>query len=268
MVKDTGDKPQERPVLRAILNAKRKFQPLLKDKNNPFFKSKYADLAALMDVVEGPLLDEDVVILQPTTVKPEGQFLRTRLVHVPSGDEEFGELKIPDNLDAQKTAATATYFKRVTLQALLGIPARDDDGETAHGRGDYDPSHPTASPKPPVKPPAPTPGTGGSFTTDPRQAAKDKKKAEEAAKPAEAKGKDAGLANVTIQSIAPGDHPTVKFSKLITSGGLFIVMGESPKFAEAMKAAQVAALNKTSVVIEYHVNQKGSNIVDVLRVEE
>lgn len=270
MSKDASDKdkPAERAILRAILNAKKKFGPLLKDKTNPFYKSKYSDLPALMDVVEGPLLDEDVVILQPTIVKPEGQYVRTRLVHV-SGDEESGELMLPAGLDAQKTVAAITYYKRATLQALLSIPARDDDGETTNGRGDYDPNHPTSAPKPPTRPPAPAPGPGGSFTTDPRQAAKDKKKAEEAAKPAEAKGKEATYpANVVIKSIAPGNHPTVKFSKLETTGGTFIVMGDSEHFAEVMKAAQVAALNKTNVIIEYHVNQKGSNIVDVLRVEE
>jgi hypothetical protein len=261
MVKEASDRPVERPVLRAILNAKKKFGPLLKDKNNPFYKSKYADLAALMDVVEGPLLEEDVVILQPTIVKPEGQYVRTRLVHVPSGDEEPGELKLPDNLDAQKIVAAITYYKRATLQSLLSIPSRDDDGETANGRGDYDPSHPTATPR---KPATASVGTGASNVVIPGFGKQPKPKGEAKA-PA---GKDDGIASVTIQSIAPGDHPTVKFSKLVTSGGLFIVMGDSPKFTDAMKAAQLAALNKSTVVIEYHVNAKGSNIVDILRVEE
>ena len=257
MVKETGDKPIERPVLRAILNAKRKFQPLLKDKNNPFFKSKYADLAVLMDVVEGPLLDEDVVILQPTIVKPEAQYLRTRLVHVPSGDEEFGELKIPDNLDAQKTAATATYFKRVTLQALLGIPARDDDGETAHGRGDYNPNHPTATPT------GPTPK---SFTTDPRQAAKDKAKLEPPKPDATKPG--AGLASVTVKSIQPIKISGVEASMLKTSGGDFIVDTRKPTARDILKIAQAASVAGSLVVIDYVTSEKtGNNLVSTVRME-
>lgn len=240
-----------RPVLKGILEAKKVFGPLIKDKSNPFFKSKYADLAALIDVVEKPLLDQEIMILQPTIVKPEGQYVRSRLIHV-SGDEEFGELRIPDNLDAQKTVAAITYYKRATLQALLGIPAHDDDGETAAGR--FQPE---------------TPSTPKSFTTDPKVAARDAKKAEKkAAAEAPPKPENSGLANVTVNSILPGNHPTVKFSKLETSGGTFIVMGDSPKFTDAMKAAQAAALSKSQVVIEYHTNAKGSMVVDVLRVEE
>lgn len=266
MVKDTGPERPERPVLRAILNAKRKFGHLLKDKTNPFYKSKYSDLPALMDVVEGPLLDEDVVILQPTVVKPEGQYVRTRLVHI-SGDEESGELMLPAGLDAQKTVAAITYYKRATLQSLLSIPARDDDGETSNGRGDYDPNHPTVAPKATAKPPTPATGPGGSFTTDPRQAAKEKAKVEAKAAPKAEPKKDDGLANVRIQSVQPAKINGFDVSVLKTSGGDFVVDLRKATSKDILALASKAEQSKAQVVIDHHLAGGGNMIVDTLRME-
>lgn len=257
MVKDASDKPEEKKILRAILNAKKKFGPLLKDKNNPFYKSKYSDLPALMDVVEGPLLEEDVVILQPTIVKPEGQYVRTRLVHI-SGEEESGELELPKNLDAQKTVAAITYYKRATLQALLAIPARDDDGETAHGRGDYDPNHPTAPHKP-----APA-----SFSPDPREQKKIEKKAEEKKAPVQLPASpNAGLANVVVQSISADKVNGVDCSRLKTSGGDFIVDVRKATAKDILKVANESSQSKANVIIDFFTTDAGNSVVKTLRAE-
>lgn len=221
----------------------------VKTKTGASYSYNYADLPSILDLTRKPLSENGLSVSQMTVVQEGAMMLLTRLMHA-SGEFIEASYPLPINATAQDMGSAITYARRYSLSPLIGIAPDDDDDGKAAQENDVKPSTPTR------------------FTTDPRQAAKDKKKAEEAAKPAEAKGKDAGLANVTITSIAPGNHPTVKFSKLETSGGTFIVMGDSPKFSDAMKAAQVAALNKTKVVIDYHVNAKGSNVVDVLRVEE
>ncbi len=60
--------------------------------------------------------------------------------------------------DPQATLATLTYARRGALMAILGIPAVDDDGETAVGRGtDTAASGPRQAPPATAKPaPQPT----------------------------------------------------------------------------------------------------------------
>ena len=40
-------------------------------------------------------------------------------------------LELPANLDAQKIGSAITYYRRYTLQSLLGLQAEDDDGNGA-----------------------------------------------------------------------------------------------------------------------------------------
>ena len=40
-------------------------------------------------------------------------------------------LTLPTDLDAQKIGSAITYYRRYTLQSLLGLQAEDDDGNGA-----------------------------------------------------------------------------------------------------------------------------------------
>lgn len=142
-------------VIKQLMAAMKQFKPLVKDKNNPFFKSKYADLPQVYDVVKGPLQDHGFVLLQGTGHWPDGVgYIKTQLLHV-SGEEFTSTYDLPPNLDAQKMAAAVTYGKRVALCALLALAADDeDDGEAAVGRNTRHPE-PVKRDKP-VSPPAPS----------------------------------------------------------------------------------------------------------------
>lgn len=108
--------------------AKREFGRLFKTKDNPFFKSKYADLNALLSTVEGPLSAKGIMILQPII----GSSVATILIDVETGDEIVrSEMEIPENKDPQKLGSSVTYLRRYTLQSLLAIQAEDDDGNRA-----------------------------------------------------------------------------------------------------------------------------------------
>jgi len=103
-----------------------------KDKSNPFFKSKYADLEAVWGVVREPLAANDLSVVQ--YVSKDGKTMVTHLFHK-SGEWMKGYWPFtPSKQDAQGMGAAGTYARRFGLAAILGIVQTDDDGHTAADR--------------------------------------------------------------------------------------------------------------------------------------
>ena len=117
-------------IYKKLSKAKAEFSPLLKDSKNPFFKSKYASLNALMDVIEKPFHDNGLLLLQPI----QDGMVVTQIMNIDSDEIITSEMRLPDNIDPQKLGSAITYFRRYTLQSLLGLNAQDDDGEAAKPR--------------------------------------------------------------------------------------------------------------------------------------
>lgn len=116
----------------ALVKAQAKIKFASKDANNPFFKSKYADLPAVIDAIKEPLNSNGISFLQIVTV--EG--VETVLLHE-SGEFISGTTAIivAKQNDPQALGSAITYAKRYGLQAIVGVPADvDDDGEAAMGR--------------------------------------------------------------------------------------------------------------------------------------
>jgi hypothetical protein len=115
----------------ALVKAQAEMGSPKKDSANPFFKSKYADLAEVISVVKDPLLKHGNAFLQIVT--QDG--VETTLIHE-SGEFISGTTPVivakPN--DPQALGSAITYARRYGLQAMLGIPAEDDDGEKAMGR--------------------------------------------------------------------------------------------------------------------------------------
>jgi hypothetical protein len=97
---------------------------------NPHFKSKYADLAAVIKTARKPLSANGL-----STVQTIGDgVLHTRLLHT-SGQWIASEYPLPMSGRPQEFGSALTYARRYSLSALLGIAAdEDDDGNTA-GKG-------------------------------------------------------------------------------------------------------------------------------------
>lgn len=109
-------------------DAKKEFNVLLKKSSNPFFKSSYADLNALMETVEEPLMNHGLIITQPIM---DGVLI-TNIIDIETEGILFSSsLELPKLNDPQKVGSAITYFRRYTLQSLLGINAYDDDGNHA-----------------------------------------------------------------------------------------------------------------------------------------
>lgn len=118
----------------ALAKAQGQMESAKKDSQNPFFKSKYADLAAIVEAVKVPLSQNGLSYVQITDI-PEGDadavLVETVLMHV-SGEWLSGRLRMPvTKNDAQGTGSAITYARRYGLQAMLGVPAEDDDGNAA-----------------------------------------------------------------------------------------------------------------------------------------
>ncbi|MDX1532826.1 MAG: ERF family protein [Nitrosopumilaceae archaeon] len=104
-----------------------------KDKQNPFFKSTYADLASVFDVIREPFACNGLSIVQTLDLNEKGQqIMITRLMHS-SGEFVDSKMLIPYETNPQKLGSLITYYRRYSLMAIAGIPAEDDDGNAASG---------------------------------------------------------------------------------------------------------------------------------------
>lgn len=115
----------------AFLKAQKAMDAVTKDAKNPFFKSNYASLNAVMEVCKTPLNDNGIMVLQPVN----GEYVETVLIH------ESGEwfacqtaLVVKEVNNPQSYGSSISYARRYGLMSMLGLPAEDDDAESAMNR--------------------------------------------------------------------------------------------------------------------------------------
>lgn len=116
----------------AFIKAKKEFAPAMKDKTNPAFRSKYADLGACLEAVEDALLNNDIALYQETFEDPAGVTVETVLLHTSGEMIRGGKLHVPAaKQDPQGYGSALTYARRYSLMAACGIAPEDDDGNAA-----------------------------------------------------------------------------------------------------------------------------------------
>jgi hypothetical protein len=116
------------------------------DKTNPHFRSKYASLAEVIDVIKGPLAKHGLSVLAlPGYYSDIGYVLTTRLIHA-SGEWIETDMRLnPTKDDPQGLGSAITYMRRYTLPGIgLYASEEDDDGNAA--------SRPVKSPAPAMTP--------------------------------------------------------------------------------------------------------------------
>lgn len=127
-------------LVAALAKAQGKFQTAKFNKQNPHFKSKYADLSSIMDACRQPLSENGLMVMQYSEMIGEKLSLVTMIAHT-SGQWIKSYLPLfPARMDSQSIGSCMTYAKRYSLSAMLGIVAdedHEDDGETAVGRGKH-----------------------------------------------------------------------------------------------------------------------------------
>lgn len=136
----------------ALSKAQAQIEGAKKDSDNPYFKSKYADLASVWDACKKPLTDNGLSIVQTTDILNERPVLKTMLIHA-SGQFIEGVYPIVSaKQDAQSMVAALTYARRAALAAIAGVAAVDDDGNEAAGLGPINAPKPQAKPLPNLAP--------------------------------------------------------------------------------------------------------------------
>lgn len=114
--------------IKEIANALCKFQQevgkVKKDSKNPYFKSKYASLADILDVIQKPLSECGLSIMQ----MPKGENeLETMLMHN-SGEWILSSYAMrPVKNDPQSIGSCITYQRRYAIGSILNLNIDDDD---------------------------------------------------------------------------------------------------------------------------------------------
>jgi hypothetical protein len=119
----------------ALVKFQSQLKPVSKDSENPFFKSRYADLSNILQAVLPILTANGLAVIQPMKVTEAGfTVLITRLIHE-SGEFIESEMILPNHADPQKYGALISYYKRYQIQALLGINTETDDDANSISQG-------------------------------------------------------------------------------------------------------------------------------------
>jgi len=118
----------------ALSKAQADITGALKDSQNPFFKSKYADLASCWDACRKQLAANGLSVIQTTRMSEQGLMLVTTLAHA-SGEWVAGEMPVlTKDASPQGQGSGITYARRYALAAIVGLAQIDDDAEAAQGR--------------------------------------------------------------------------------------------------------------------------------------
>jgi hypothetical protein len=121
----------------ALAKAQGAMENAKKDASNPFFQSKYADLASVVDAIRKPLSDNELAYVQRVETTQNGAAVITTILHSSGEWMECGRVWLPlgDKATAQAFGSVITYARRYSLSAAFGIGAEDDDGNAASGKG-------------------------------------------------------------------------------------------------------------------------------------
>lgn len=144
----------------AFVRAQARFGHLAKNADNPFYNSRYADLAACIEAVRESLAQEELGFLHSFKVTRDGDWyvlestdkkgrlvtrrsvcvvltVRVVILHS-SGQQAYNEIELPvaDGTDLHGICSAVTLLRRHLLQSALGIAAGDDDGNVANQTSD------------------------------------------------------------------------------------------------------------------------------------
>lgn len=117
-----------------------------KSSNNPHFKSKYADLAEVLNTVRPVFAKHGLSIMQSTGFDGSLVSVTTLIGHKSGGVVYSTASCVPGKTDAQGIGSATTYLRRYSLAAMSGVAQEDDDGNAAAHNGKPTPIKPEGQP--------------------------------------------------------------------------------------------------------------------------
>lgn len=136
-----------------ILGVQSKIETLKKNADNPYFKSRYTDLATGWEMLRPLLAEQKIIALQVVGHSSEKDLTLTlRVIHAPTG--QYYQTKailhpVPSSLskeqkdvlivDPQAEGSAITYMKRYQIFAFFGLVSGDEDDDGNKGSRRTDP---------------------------------------------------------------------------------------------------------------------------------
>lgn len=118
----------------ALSKAQSEIKVAVKESDNPFFKSKYANLQQVIESSRAALCKNNLAVIQQVVPNENGiDTLVTMLCHG-SGQWISSQIKItPIKTDIQSLGSYITYLRRYCYASLIGVydGLEDDDGNAA-----------------------------------------------------------------------------------------------------------------------------------------
>lgn len=145
---------QTNELSKALAAVQSEIESAKKTSNNPYFKSKYADLAEVWDTIRSALFKHGLSVIQAPAAR-FGEYMK-RSVKTDNGYKEITEREafievttrlthesgqwieevltmLPVKSDPQALGSAITYARRYSLSAIVGVCQEDDDGAAASG---------------------------------------------------------------------------------------------------------------------------------------
>ena len=116
----------------ALAKAQGEMKPASFDAQNPHFRSRYATLASIMEACRSALSQNQIAVVQGTSVIEDRVIVTTMLIHA-SGEFISDQLSMNIIKDSPQAIGSAiTYARRYSLASLAGVVSdEDDDAEAA-----------------------------------------------------------------------------------------------------------------------------------------
>lgn len=115
-------------ITKKLLTAQKAFPLIKKEDSNPFFKSKYAGLPSVLEVVLPILQKQGLLLIQHPTSYGEKIGVKTVILDEESGESIESEftMTLAKN-DPQGAGSAITYARRYALVSILGLNVDEDD---------------------------------------------------------------------------------------------------------------------------------------------
>ena len=118
-------------LTKALFEFQGKVTSVKKSAKNPHFKSNYADLSSILEVITPALQECGLFVTQ----HPHDDVLVTTIYHAESGEYMQSEqiLRMKDANNPQQQGSAITYARRYALAAIFNLNQEDDDANSASG---------------------------------------------------------------------------------------------------------------------------------------
>lgn len=135
-------------IFKSYIEAKKRFNVILKSKTNPMYKSKYADISEIISAIETPLMENGLsfyhesvepqndgyIALQLVLIHESGECMKFGVCEFPAGrlayrkDKQGNVIETFMEYTPQTFGSAMTYLRRYTLLSGFGLASEDDDG--------------------------------------------------------------------------------------------------------------------------------------------